>query len=249
MLGGATPPARVAAPPRCRARRQPPARAMGVAISPVPRLARARGARGLSIQSVFCEERDRQTNTPCKEALMPDSATVSTFRDLLQHFVPCFTAPSVQSFLVLMARVELPPLLFARPVVTGRSRGGPAAFDRAVARARRRTHHRPARRYARSAYRKMHRGCRHAPRPVAFDFSSPVVSLGSRLGRAQRSGRGVRKELGSSRTRSVFTGRRSFAKPKNERIGSLPTSPPISFTCLLAPCHTDKFMSSWTLPS
>jgi len=29
MLGGATPPARVAAPPRCRARRQPPARAMG----------------------------------------------------------------------------------------------------------------------------------------------------------------------------------------------------------------------------
>ena len=33
---------------------------------------------------------------------MPDSATVSTFRDLLQHFVPCFTAPSFQSFVVLM---------------------------------------------------------------------------------------------------------------------------------------------------
>jgi hypothetical protein len=34
---------------------------------------------------------------------MPDSVTVATFRDLLQHFAPCFTAPSFQSFVLLLS--------------------------------------------------------------------------------------------------------------------------------------------------
>jgi len=56
---------------------------------------------GVSMPIAFCDE--GVTTQLQRGAVMPDEPIVSTFARMLQVFTPCFTAPSMESFVTLMA--------------------------------------------------------------------------------------------------------------------------------------------------